>query len=225
MPANHLILCHPLLLLLSIFPRIRIFSSESVLCIRWPKYWSFSFSISPSNEYSGLISLRIANKGRSSQSYGFSSSHVLIWVPAIWCFWTVVLEKTLENPLDSKEIQSIHPKGNQSWKTCWSRNSNILAIWCEELTHLKSPWWWERLKAEGEGDNRGWNGWMASVTQSTRVWVNSGSWWWTGRPGMLQPMGSQRVGHDWVTELNWIDKDFLVTEKIMDTSFQNNSNP
>ena len=59
MPSNHLILCHPLLLLLSIFPSIRVFSSESVLCIRWPKYWSFSFSISPSSEYSGLISFRI----------------------------------------------------------------------------------------------------------------------------------------------------------------------
>ena len=66
------------------------------------------------------------------------------------------------------------------------------------------PWSWERLKEEGEGDNRGWHGWMASPTQWTWVWVNSGSWWWTGRPDVLWFMGSQRVRHDWVTELNWI---------------------
>ena len=75
--------------------------------------------------------------------------------------------------------------------------------WCEELTHLKRPWYWERLKAGGEADDRGWDGWMASPTQWTRVWVNSGSWWWIGKPGVLQSMGLQRVGHDWVTELNW----------------------
>ena len=69
------------------------------------------------------------------------------------------------------------------------------------LTHLKKPWCWERLKAGREGDDRGWDGWMASPTQWTWVWVNSGSWLWTGRPGMLQSMGSQRVGHDWATEL------------------------
>ena len=82
-------------------------------------------------------------------------------------------------------------------------NSNTLATWCEGLTHLKRPWCWERLKAGGKGDDRGWDGWMASPTQWTWVWVNSGSWWWTGRPGMLQSMVSQKVGHNWVTELNW----------------------
>ena len=74
---------------------------------------------------------------------------------------------------------------------------------CEELTHLKCPWWWERLRAGGEGDDRGWDGWMASPTQWTWVWVNSGNWWWTGRPGVLQFMGSQKLGHDWATELKW----------------------
>ena len=78
-----------------------------------------------------------------------------------------------------------------------------LSTWCEESTHWKRPWCWERLKAGGEGDDRGWDGWMASPTQWTWVWVNSGSWWWTGRPGVLQFMGFQRVRHDWVTELNW----------------------
>ena len=77
------------------------------------------------------------------------------------------------------------------------------ATWWEKLTYWKKPWCWERLKAGGEGDDRGWDGGMASATRWTWVWVNSGSWWWTGSPGMLQFMGSQRVRHDWVTELNW----------------------
>ena len=75
------------------------------------------------------------------------------------------------------------------------------ATWCAELTHLKRPWCWERLKAGGEGDHIGWDGWMASLTQWTWVWLNSGNWRWTERPGMLQSMESQRVGHDWATEL------------------------
>ena len=80
-----------------------------------------------------------------------------------------------------------------------------LATWCEGLTHRKNPWCWERLKEGREGDNRGWYDWMASPTQRTWVWVNSGSCLWTGRPGMLRFMGSQRVRHDWVTELNWTE--------------------
>ena len=84
---------------------------------------------------------------------------------------------------------------------CWSWNSNTLATWCEELTHLKIPWCWERLRAGGEGDSRGWDGWMASPNQWIWVLADSGSWWWTWRPGVLQFMGSQRVGHNWVTEL------------------------
>ena len=91
------------------------------------------------------------------------------WVLRNWCFWTVLLEKTLESPLDCKEIQPVHPKGNQSWVFIGRTNVEaetpiILATWCEELIHLKRPWWWERLKAE-EGDNREWDGWMASLTQ------------------------------------------------------------
>ena len=88
------------------------------------------------------------------------------------------------------------------WKEwCQSWNSNILATSCEELTHWKRPWCWEGLGAGGEGDDRRWDGWMASLTRWTWVWVNSGSWWWTGRPGVLRCMESQRVGHDWMTEL------------------------
>ena len=87
---------------------------------------------------------------------------------------------------------------------CWSRNSSTLATSSEELTHWKRLWCWEGLGAGGEGDDRGWDGWMASLTRWTWVWVNSGSWWWTGRPSVLRFMGSQRVGHDWATELNRI---------------------
>ena len=92
------------------------------------------------------------------------------------------------------------------WKDwCWSWNSNTLATSCKELTHWKRPWCWERLGAGGEGDDRGWDGWMASLTQWAWVWVNSGSSRWTGRPGVLWFMGSQRVGHDWATELSWTE--------------------
>ena len=90
------------------------------------------------------------------------------------------------------------------WKEwCWSWNSSTLATSCEELTHWKRLWYWEGLGAGGEGDDRGWDGWMASLTQWTWVSVNSGSWWWTWRPGVLRFMGSQRVGHDWATDLIW----------------------
>ena len=91
--------------------------------------------------------------------------------------------------------------------------SNTLATWCEELTHLKRLWCWEWLKVGGEGDDRGWDSWMASPTQWTWVWVNSRSWWWTGGPGVLQSMGSQRVRHDWVTDLTELNTE-SVTLKI-----------
>ena len=93
------------------------------------------------------------------------------------------------------------------WKDwCWSLNSNTLATRCEELTPWTRPWCWERLKAGGEGDDRGWDGWVASPTQWTWVSASSGSWWRTGKLGVLQSMESQRVGHDWATELNWTDE-------------------
>ena len=130
------------------------------------------------------------------------------WALKNKCFWTVVLEKTLESPLDCKEIQPVHPKGNQSWMfigrtDAEAETPNALATCCEELTHWKTPWCWERLKAGGEGADRGWDSWMASATQWTWIWASSGSWWWTGKPGMLHSMGSQRVRHNWATELNW----------------------
>jgi len=129
------------------------------------------------------------------------------WVLKNWCFWTVVLEKPYDNFLDCKEIQPAHFKGTQSWIFTWRTvaEAETPILWPpdeKKLTHWKRPWFWERLKV-GEGDNRGWDGWMASSTQWTWVWVNSWSWWWTGKPGLLQSMGLQRVGHDWVTEVNW----------------------
>ena len=125
-------------------------------------------------------------------------------------FWTVVLEKTLESPLDCKEIQPVHPKEDQSsfhWKDwCWSWNSNTLATSCEELTHLKRPWCWERLRAGGEGDDRGWDGWMASPTRWMWVWVNSGSWWGQGGVVCCGSWGFKESDMteqlSW-TELNW----------------------
>ena len=131
------------------------------------------------------------------------------WVPKNWCFWTMVLEKTLESPLDCRGIQPVHSKGDQSWvffgrNDAKAGNSSTLATSCEELTHWKRLWCWEGLGAGRKGDDRGWDGWMASLTRWTWVWMNS------GRPGDGQGglvccrfMGLQRVGHDWATELNW----------------------
>ena len=113
---------------------------------------------------------------------------------------------TPESPLDCKEIQPVHSE-DQPWDF-FGRNdakAETPVLW---PPHAKS--WligkdscWEELGAGGEGDDRGWDGWMASLTRWTWIWVNSGSWWWTGRPGVLRFMGSQRVGHNWATELNW----------------------
>ena len=90
---------------------------------------------------------------------------------------------------------------NTHWKDwCWIWSFSILATWCEQPTHWKRPWWQKRLRAEGEKGIRGWDDWMASPMQWTWTWANSRRWWGTGRPGVLQSMGSQRVGHDWVTE-------------------------
>ena len=123
------------------------------------------------------------------------------WAPKNWCFWTVVLEETLESPLDCKEIQPVHPKGRTDVEDVtpifWPPVAKSWLIWRDPDG--------ERLRAGGEGDNRGWNIWMASLTQWTWVWVNSRSYWWTARPGVLQSMGSQRVGHDWGTELTWTE--------------------
>ena len=165
-----------------------------------------------------------ANKGPSSHGYGFSSGNVWMWeldykecwALKNWCFWTAVLEKTLESPLDCKRSSQWHPKGNQSW--IFTGRTDVEAetpiLWPPDVKNWliwKDPECWERMKVGGEGDNRGWDGWMASPTQWTWVWVNSGGWWWIGRAGVLQSTELQRVGHDWATELNW-----LINTKLCD---------
>ena len=154
-----------------------------------------------------------ADKGPSRQSCGFSSSHVQMWdldhkegwVPKNRCFWTVVLEKTLESPLDCKEIKPVNSKGNQAWTfigrtDAEAEDPNTLVTWCQEPTHWKRPWCWERLKAGGEGDNWVRDDWMASWTGWTWIWASSRRCWRTRKPGVLQSMGSQRVRRDWATE-------------------------
>ena len=155
-----------------------------------------------------------ADKGPYSQTYAFSSSHVQMWEldhkedwePKIWHFRTGVLQKMLESPLDCK-IKAVDPKVNQPWIFIGTESEGMMlklklqnfGHLCEEPTHWKRPWYWERLRA-GEGGNRGWDGWMALSTQRTWIWANSGRWWGTGKPGMLQSMGSQRAAHYWASE-------------------------
>ena len=129
------------------------------------------------------------------------------WAPKSWCFWTMGLEKTFKSPLDYKEIKPANLKGNQSWifigrtdaeaetPVLWPPDEKNWLI--GKNSAAGKVWRWEKK------GNRGWDGWMASLTRWTWVWAGSGSWWWTGKPGVLQSMGSPRVRHDWVTELNW----------------------
>ena len=129
----------------------------------------------------------------------------------------MVLEKTLESSLDCKEIQPVHPKGNQSWiligrTDVEAETPTPLATSCEELTHWKRPWSWERLKVGWEGDNREWDGWMASLTRWAWVWASARSWRWTGKPGMLQSMVSQK---NWTWLSNWTE---LYREVLQSTS-------
>ena len=132
------------------------------------------------------------------------------WVPKNWCFWTVVLEKTLQSPLHCKEIQPVHPKGNQSWifigRTDAEAESPIL--WPPDVKGWliwKDPDpgkdWGQEEKGTTEDEMVGWH-----HLQWTWVSIDSGSWWWSGMPGTLQFIGSQRVGHDWVTELELEEK-------------------
>ena len=153
-----------------------------------------------------------ANKGSSSQSYGFSSSHVWMWelnykeswVLKNWCFWTVVLEKTLESPWTAKRynqpiLKEISPEYSLEGLML-KMKLQYLATWCEELTHWKSPWCWERLKAGGEEGDRGWDVWMASPTWWTWVWVSSRSWWWTGKAWRAAVHG---VAESWTRLRDW----------------------
>ena len=129
----------------------------------------------------------------------------------IYWKWLLYLEllcwrRLLRVPWTARRANQSSPKGDQLWMNihskdwCWSWSSNTLATWCKEPTHGKRLWWWERLRAGEEGDNRGWDGWRASLTQWTRVHANSRRQWRTGKPGVLQSMGLQRVRHDLETE-------------------------
>ena len=157
-----------------------------------------------------------ANKGPSSQSYGFSSSHIWMWeldhkenwVLKNWCFWTVMLKKTLESPLHCKEIKPVNPKGNQSWIFIGRTDAEA-----EKLQYFGHLMWRTNSfaktlmlgKIEG-GKRRGWQRmrWLDGITDSMDMSLSKHQeLWWTGKPGMLQSVGSQRVGHNWVTELNW----------------------
>ena len=141
------------------------------------------------------------------QNYGFSSSHIWMWeldhkkgwMLKNWCFWTAVLEKILESPLDFKEIQPVNPKGNQSWTFIGRTDAEGPILWPPDAKSWltgKRPWCWEKLKTGGEGDEREWDGWMGSPTLWTWVWVISKRWWRTENPGVLQSKESQRVGQN-----------------------------
>ena len=145
----------------------------------------------------------------------------------LWCWRRLLRVPWTARRCNQSILKEISPEYSlEDWY--WSWNSNTLATWCEEQTHWKRPWCWERLKAEGEGDDRGWDGWMASLTRWTWVWVNSGSWWWTGRPAVPQSMGLQRVGYHSATELVnktafrilifWAGTEMRVCFRILDDS-------
>ena len=148
------------------------------------------------------------------KSYGFSSSHIRMWeldhkeswALKNWRFCTVVLEKSLESPLDCKEIKLVSPTGNQSWIFVGRTDAEALILLPpavkSQLSGKDPDLILGKTGAWGEWVDRGCDGWMASVTQWTWVSASSGSWWWAGKPGMLQSMGSQKVRHRWVTELN-----------------------
>ena len=235
MPSNHLILCHPLLFLPSIFPASGSFPM-SRLCASGSQSIGVSASVLPMNIQGwfplGLTSLiPLQSKGLPK---GFLHLPTKVRLVKAMVFPVVMYgcESWTMKKAGSEEFDAF-----KLW--CWRRllrvpwtarrsNQSILKEISPQYSleklmlklqyfgylmgrtdSFEKTWCWEDLKEGGEGDDRGWDGWMASPTQWIWVWVNSGSWWWTGRPGSLLSMGSQRVGHDWVTELNWWFLSFL----------------
>ena len=130
------------------------------------------------------------------------AEHQRIYAFELWCWKRLSRVPWTGRRSNESILKEISPEYSSEGLMFWSWNSNTLATSCKELTHWKRPWCWERLKVGGDWVDIGWDGWMASLTWWTWVWVSSRSWWWTGKPGVLQPMGLQRVGQDWVTELN-----------------------
>ena len=158
-----------------------------------------------------------ANKGPSSQGYGFpvvmygceswtmkKAEHRRIDAFKLWCCRRLLRVPWTARRSNQSVLKEISP-GISLEGMMLKLKLQYIATSCEELTHWKRLWCWEGLGAGGQGDDRGWDGWMASLTRWTWVWVNSGSWWWTGRPVVLRFMGSQRDGHDWATDLMWSD--------------------
>ena len=208
--------------------------------ISWLPTFSFQYPMTKKTSLSGVISRRkatwkesydkpkqhikkqkhhFADKGPHNQCYGCSSSHVWMqeldhkegWVPKNWCFWTVVLEKTLESPLDSKEIKPVNLKGNQPWlftgRTDAGAETTIL--WPSDTKNRLLTL--GKRRAGGEGGDREWDGWMASLTQWTWTWATSRRWWRTGKPGVLQSMGSKSQ-----TQLcDWTTIDLFVTHFVL----------
>ena len=161
--------------------------------------------------------ITLPTKVRIVKTMAFSSGHVWMWeldhkeswVLKNWCFELWCQRRLLKVPWTSR-------RSNQSILKEISPEYSLEGLMLKLKLQFFGPLMWRtdslektlmlgRIEGGKKGDDRGWDGWMASLTQWTWVWVNSGSWWWTGRPGMLQSMGSQTVGHDWVTELNWTE--------------------
>ena len=195
-------------------------------CIPWGQaeasWESFSRDISVTSLDSILKSrdITLQTKAHLVKAMGFSSSHVWMWelnykeswAPKNWCFWIVVLGKTLESPLDCKEIQPVNPQGNQSWIFTGRTDTKveIPILWLRDVKNWligkdldAGKVWRQEEKGMTEDEMAGWH--LTSLTWWTWVWISSKSWWWTGEPGVLHSMGSPRAGHDWAAELNWTE--------------------
>ena len=167
------------------------YTAHGILQARVLEWVAVPFSRGSSQPRDGTQVSHIA--GRFFTSSAIREAHKESWAPKNWCFWIVMLEKTLESPFDSKESKPVNPKGNQPWifieRT--DAEAEVPILWLPDVNRQltwKRPQCWEGLKAKGEGGKRGWDGWMVSLTQWTWVWASSGSWWWTGRPGVPQTM-------------------------------------
>ena len=144
----------------------------------------------------------------SCESWDYKESWALKnWCFELWCWRRFLIVPWTTRRSNQSFLKEISPEYSLEG------NSNTLATWWEELTHWKRPWCRETLKTGGEEDSRGWDGWMASLSEWTWVWGSSRSWWWTGKPGVLQSMRLQRVGHDWAAELilYWFFCDWLIS--------------